>query len=296
MTLDARHGQDPPALPTDGPTDSPERDGADGIAINRPERTSATTDSRYEIERAKWNAHAHARPHLDDADIIIPGDVTFESFAREKTLLRRMPDFIGPVAGRRVLEYGCGLGELTVLLARSGAHVTTFDLSADSLEVARRRAELNGVADRIQFVEASGEELPFADGSFEIAVGKAILHHLEPAIAAPELARILQPGGRAAFSEPLGINPLLIAVRKYVPYPGKHERGADRPLTRADLKAWARPFAEMQLEPIQLLAMVERGLGFGHRIPALRRADDLLFRAFPALGPLARYAFLLFRR
>lgn len=276
----------------------------------RPEQVGATAaddttdgpasvtphDHRYEIERAKWNAHAHSRGHLDDKDIVIAPDLTFETYARDKLLLRRIPDFLGPLAGKRVIEYGCGLGELTVLLSRSGAQVTTFDLSGESLAVARRRAERNGITEGIEFIEASGEDLPFADGSFDIAVGKAILHHLEPTIAARELARILAPGGKAAFSEPLGINPLLVAARKYVPYPGKHERGADRPLTRADLRAWRKPFASMEMEPIQLLSMVERGLGFHKKIGALRKADEFLFRTFPSLAPLARYAFLFFQK
>ena len=49
-------------------------------------------------------------------------------------------EFLGDLRGKRVIEYGCGLGKLTVLLARSGAQVTAFDLSEGSVEVARKRA------------------------------------------------------------------------------------------------------------------------------------------------------------
>ena len=52
-----------------------------------------------------------------------------------------MAEFVGDLRGRDVLDYGSGLGTLTTLLSLSGAHVSAFDLSPASLDVARRRAE-----------------------------------------------------------------------------------------------------------------------------------------------------------
>ena len=250
--------------------------------------------SRHEVERAKWDAHAHHSHEVRDLgpEDIVPPDMTFARHSAEHIAMSGMADFLGDLDGRRVLEYGCGLGKLTVLLARSGAKVTSFDLSEASVEMARRRAELNGVADRIEFVVASGEDLPFADDSFDRVVGKAILHHLDPEIGARELARVLAPGGRATFSEPLGTNPFLVLARKYVPYPGKHERGADRPLTREDIAIWRAPFADARLRPIQLLSMVERGFGFHRTFPALRRLDEQILRRFPSTWRLAWYGIL----
>jgi SAM-dependent methyltransferase len=253
-------------------------------------------DQRHETERRKWDAHAHATmPRLEDLREIPPG-TTFRSFTSGRVLLEGMAEFLGDLDGREVLEYGCGLGELTIVLARSGARVTAFDLSEGSVDVSRRRAEREGVADRVTFVVAAGESLPFPDGSFDLAVGKAVLHHLEPAAGARELARILRPGGRAAFSEPLGMNPVLVFARAHLPYPGKHERGADRPLTAADLDAWRGPFERVRMRPVQLLSMVERGLGFGHPIRPLRTLDRMLLRRWPGLGRFCRYGILLFER
>ena len=249
---------------------------------------------RHGIERAKWDAHAHATSASLDELELIPEGTTLQSYARDKLSLTGMAEFLGDLEGKRVLEYGCGLGALTIVLARSGAEVTSFDLSEASIDFARARAERNGVADRIRFVVADGENLPFADGSFDLAVGKAILHHLDPAAGAAELARVLAPGGRAAFSEPLGMNPILVFVRNHVPYPGKHERGADRPLTANDLRLWGAPFADARMRPFHLLSMVERGLGFGHPLPFLRKADRWLLARFPRLRRLCRYAVLLF--
>src|SRR3984957_13953149 len=62
-------------------------------------------------------------------------------------------------AGKRVLEIGCGIGTDTVNFARAGAHVTVIELSDASLALARQRAELFGLADRIEFHQGNAEEL-----------------------------------------------------------------------------------------------------------------------------------------
>src|SRR5213078_293758 len=61
--------------------------------------------------------------------------------------------------GKRVLEIGCGIATDTINFARAGAHVTAVDISDESLKLARRRAEILGLSDRIDFVEADAEEL-----------------------------------------------------------------------------------------------------------------------------------------
>jgi SAM-dependent methyltransferase len=248
---------------------------------------------RYAIERAKWDAHAGDK--TEPIKLPRPGE-DFGSYAERDSLLPGIAEFLGDLRGKRVIEYGCGLGKLTVLLARSGAHVSAFDLSEGSVEVARERARLVGVEDRITFEVAAGEELPYLDASFDIAFGKAVLHHLDPVAGARELARILVPGGRAAFSEPLGTNPVVGFVRDHVPYPHKHERGADIPLRRQDIDAWMAPFSKAHLRGVQLFSMVERGLGFHRKLPILRESDRLLLDRWPGLWPLCRYGVLTLER
>jgi len=91
---------------------------------------------------------------------------------------------------RRVLEVGCGWGELAEWLRRdTGAEVVAVDLSERMVELARGR----GVDARVADVQA----LPFADGEFDVAVAAWMLYHvpdLDRGIA--ELARVVRPGGR----------------------------------------------------------------------------------------------------
>jgi SAM-dependent methyltransferase len=246
-----------------------------------------TTDV-HAVEIAKWDALASV-PTSDEELMVAQPD--FAAYARQDSTMVGIADFVGDLRDREVLELGSGAGEMTTLLARSGAHVTAVDISPASIAVSRRRARLHRVDAAIDFVVAAGEELPLESARFDVVVGKAVLHHLDADRAAPELHRVLRPGGRAAFAEPLGTNPLLAFARDHLPYPGKNPRGADVPLSYDAIRAWEAPFSAARHREIQLLAMAERALGRGP-LPRLRRADEWLLERFPALGRLCRYVIL----
>ena len=94
--------------------------------------------------------------------------------------------------GKRVLEVGCGIGTDTINFARAGAHVTAVDLSRESLALARERASVFELADRIDFiqadVEALSEILPVQP--FDLIYSFGVLHHTpHPDVAARQLRR-----------------------------------------------------------------------------------------------------------
>lgn len=100
--------------------------------------------------------------------------------------------------GKRVLEVGCGIGTDSVNFARAGAELTAVDLSRESLEIARRRAAVMGVADRIRFLEANAEELGavLAGERFDLVYSFGVIHHTpRPAQALREMRTLLAPGG-----------------------------------------------------------------------------------------------------
>jgi len=168
----------------------------------------------HRVERAKWDEQAQRE--INSLGVL--HDPDFQSYAAHATTMRGIAAFLGDLRGKRVLEMGCGLGHIAVLLARSGAKVTAFDISPISVLAASRRACINGVEEGLDLVVAAGEELPFADESFDVVFGKGVLHHLDVSVAAGELYRVLKPGGKAAFAEPMGMNPLLKFVRNYIPF------------------------------------------------------------------------------
>jgi ubiquinone/menaquinone biosynthesis C-methylase UbiE len=118
----------------------------------------------------------------------------------------------GVEPGARVLELGCGTGEYTERIARTGAFLVALDLVPDLLRVAASRA----LPTTTQLVLGDAESLPFPDSSFDAVVGNAVLHHLRLDSALDEIRRVLRPGGRCAFTEPNMLNPQ-VALTKNVP-------------------------------------------------------------------------------
>jgi SAM-dependent methyltransferase len=82
-------------------------------------------------------------------------------------------------AGKSVLEIGCGIGTDTMNFARAGAQVTAVDLSPRSLDVARQRADIFGLTDRIRFIEADAERLAdFVEpAAYDLVYSFGVIHH-----------------------------------------------------------------------------------------------------------------------
>ncbi|MDA8296255.1 MAG: methyltransferase domain-containing protein [Actinomycetota bacterium] len=78
-----------------------------------------------------------------------------------------------------VLEIGCGIGTDTINFARAGARVTAVDLSSESIAIARQRAELFGLQDRIQFINCNAEALTETLGArtFDLIYSFGVIHH-----------------------------------------------------------------------------------------------------------------------
>ncbi|WP_110946324.1 class I SAM-dependent methyltransferase [Streptomyces avicenniae] len=102
-------------------------------------------------------------------------------------------DLAGDVAGRWVLDAGCGAGAVAEALCERGAFVVGFDSSAGMLALARQRLGDDVVLEHAEL----GGPLPFADGGFDDVVASLVLHYLEDwTTALAELRRVLRPGGR----------------------------------------------------------------------------------------------------
>ena len=114
---------------------------------------------------------------------------------------------LGNVEGRRVVDFGCGSGANTVLLSNRGAHVWAVDISKDLIRLGQRRLAVNGRAGGAQFIVGSAHDLPFPDDSIDVVFGIAILHHLDLKLVSKEVHRVLRPGGRAVFQEPVRNSP-----------------------------------------------------------------------------------------
>ena len=106
---------------------------------------------------------------------------------------------LGDVAGKDVLEVGCGAAQWSILLARQGARVVGLDNSERQLEHARAAMDAAGV--EFSLVHSPAESTPLPDASFDVAFCDhgAIASFGDPLLVVPELARVLRPGGLLAF-------------------------------------------------------------------------------------------------
>jgi SAM-dependent methyltransferase len=217
-----------------------------------------------------------------------------DAYLNHESWIRPALEELGEIRGKRVLDFGCGHGMAAVVLARRGGHVTAFDLSRGYLAEARQRADANSVT--IDWLQIDGERLPFADASFDLVWGNAVLHHLDLVIAARELRRILRPGGRAVFCEPWGGNPLLRFARRRLPYPGKARTPEEEPFRRQDLRVVRRFFPNVSVRGFQLLGMSRRLFGHCRLTSELERCDRRLLTCMPILQDYCRYIVLCLRK
>jgi ubiquinone/menaquinone biosynthesis C-methylase UbiE len=118
--------------------------------------------------------------------------------AAERAAWDRILDLV--VGGRGTLDaldVGCGTGFLSLELARRGHRVTGIDFAPQMLAEARKKAAAQGVA--VRFEAGDAEQLPFAEGSFDLVMTRHVLWTLpHPEQAIDEWIRVLRPGGRLA--------------------------------------------------------------------------------------------------
>jgi len=194
----------------------------------------------------------------------------------------------GDVRNRRVLDLGCGSGVNSVLLAAKGADVVGVDISSSLLRIGRRRAEVTGVPSPT-FVAASAYSMPLPSSSVDVVFGIAILHHLDLSAASREIHRVLRPGGRAIFQEPIRNSKLLKRLRAAIPYRADDVSPFERPLTDGELVEFSRNFVtrrsrSFSLPHVNVSSVVPILRDHVNRIYAL---DGALLRRFSFLSRLA---------
>jgi SAM-dependent methyltransferase len=170
--------------------------------------------------------------------------------------------------GKRLLEYGCGTGGNSAVWVDLGADVTGIDISAAGIEKAKERAAGDGFDARYHVMDA--ERTEFDDDSFDVVVGRGVLHHLKIDRSCAEIARIIKRSGHAIFVEPLGHNPLINLYRRRTQsMRTEHEH----PLKIGDFAAAERYFSRVDVAYFNLFTL-----------PAVALRNTILFK--PVLGIL----------
>ncbi len=154
---------------------------AEGGEIARPHPIADPTELKSRLH-AVWAAGDYARI----AEHLTAGATAF---------LERIPH----APGDRLLDIGCGAGQLALLAARRGVRAEGVDIVEPLVAEARRRAEAEGLPARFQ--EGDAEDLPVADGAFDIVASLiGAMFAPRPERVAAEMLRACRPGGTIAMA------------------------------------------------------------------------------------------------
>lgn len=179
-------------------------------------------------------------------------------------LRKRLPPeyrfyILGNLAGKTILEIGCGDGANAILLAKLGAQVVGVDVSQASIELAKRRAALNGVCDSVRFVCSPLELVNLPPNHFDAIVGVAILHHVIASldVVLRRLVASAKSCGMFMFAEPINFNSTLRRIRLSLPV---HTEATpdERPLEKPDIDVIRHAIPDLHIRPFALFGRLDR--------------------------------------
>jgi len=201
---------------------------------------------------------------------------------RARRIVAALSDFGGlDVATARLLDVGCSAGLIANELAQHAAFVAGVDIDAESLGFAA------GEGGRAQFVQASGDRLPFADRAFDAVVCNHVYEHVgDPHALLAEIHRVLRPGGLCYFAA--GHRLQLIEPHHRLPLLSLLPRGA----ASAWLRATGRGdrYDEHFLPPWKLRGLLSGFAAVEFIAPRMLR--EPVRYGFPGLARLPRAAHL----
>ncbi|MBC8159611.1 MAG: methyltransferase domain-containing protein [Roseiflexaceae bacterium] len=203
-----------------------------------------------------WIAHMPWRP---DYVKWREGRIWQEHIQGER--LRLIRRYGGELAGRRVLDLGAGMGGTAVALALAGAQPLAYEYNPAYCTITRLRAARYALD--LPVINGAGEALPFANGTFDLAICWDVLEHVQnPEQLIAELARVVRPGGRV----------LITAINRFA---------WRDPHYHMPLLNWLpRPLAELIIDRY---GRSKRGAGFTDR----QRLSEMHYYTLPGFRRLA---------
>jgi ubiquinone/menaquinone biosynthesis C-methylase UbiE len=147
--------------------------------------------------------------------------------------------------GKKVLDYGCGDGDVAVFLAKNGIEMVGIDIADIRIKKARQLAQKEGMNSEVAFFVMDAEKTEFPNNYFDGIICTGVLHHLEIEKAFKEMARILKPEGTIICNEPLAYNPIFQLYRKLTPHL-RSEWEKEHILSKKDIKLAEKYFGKVE--------------------------------------------------
>lgn len=208
---------------------------------------------------------------------------------RNRRFLERMD--LTKIAGKRILDVGCGNGQFSVFFAMYGAEVWGIELSEVGIDVANATAQMNGVSDSCHFIVGDATATDFPTGHFDYITFSAALHHLVkyPGMR-EETWRLLKPSGAIVFCDILRDNKIYNACKSiYHVFNPETDSGVN--IKMEDYEEFWHGYETVIIEQFSLLEGWKRFVPKKVALSAPGRsllrvttkADEALLSAFPKL-------------
>ena len=205
---------------------------------------------------------------------------------------------------QKLLDFGCGKGELSLVFSIVGYEVFGFDISPNNIAIARHLASEHKISERTHFQVSVAEKLDYPTDYFDVIVGNEILHHVEISQALSECSRVLKKGGMAIFHEPVRV-PVFDVLREsklgrwLVPKEVSLERQVtadERKLTRDELKLIKSSGANSSTQHFLLFSRLERFIKISRASSFLEKTDFYIFKLFPFLKPFGGKVIIVIKK
>lgn len=204
--------------------------------------------------------------------------------------------YLENVEGLKILDLGCGHGEGSLALLERGASVSGIDISQNYIDDAISIADRAGFSNKnYSFSVMDAHALTFENETFDLVIGRGILHHLDLPVSLGEINRVLKKGGRALFKEPLAANPLLKLFRILTP---KSRTVDEKPLTSSDLESIAKrwdtrsTYYGLVSAPVAMLTSILLRPFPGNFLLKIADWIELRLANMPAVNPFHQYVLL----
>jgi len=194
---------------------------------------------------------------------------------------------LAPLKGKDTLEIACGNGIDASICAHNGANHHAYDITEQSIQMTQKRAQANGVADRVHLQACGDFAQAFPGQKFDHVIGYAALHHIPMDGLSEMVYDRLKPGGVAVFAEPVINSKILDRLRRCLPFYHVTPTQDEVPLNDQDIARFAKPFDRMVRREFQCLSRIWPF--FPNNWPltvALHRLDHYLMK----VPPLQRFA------
>jgi SAM-dependent methyltransferase len=240
----------------------------------------STIQERHDVERRFHDAKATSGHASEQRNFYSAGGVDL--------IWRSYVAAIGDLHGKKVLDFGCGEGWSTLEYARRGAIVYSFDISPESVRNLIQEATAARLCIQIHPAVMAAEYLGYPADTFDLVVGVSILHHTDLQYVGPEVERVLKPGGRALFIEPLAHNWFIQAFRWLTP---QRRTPTEQPMTVKQIVYFGRSFRRTDIRGYYLLSIFPQGLLwmtgnrrlFSQSLRLTQVADRWILKALPFL-------------